>query len=111
MCVFVCVRVYLSGITVFSRNDNFGAISHSYDSFFKFRNSMCFSFPSFYSDLQCVSQLMTLITLVDPVCYRSGTVNSKSFVGKILLRIKWKFELTVHFKHEILGKLFTVTSN
>ena len=26
--------------------------------------------------------------------YRSGMVNSKSFVGKILLRIKWKFELT-----------------
>ena len=25
--------------------------------------------------------------------YRSGTVNSKSFVGKALLRIKWKFEL------------------
>ena len=37
--------------------------------------------------------------------YRSGTVNSKSFVGKVLLRIKWKFELTVYFKHEILGKL------
>ena len=36
--------------------------------------------------------------------YRSGTVNSKSFVGKVLLRIKWKFELTVHFKHEMLGK-------
>ena len=27
------------------------------------------------------------------VCYRSGTVNSKSFVGKDFLRIKWKFEL------------------
>ena len=25
--------------------------------------------------------------------YRSGTVNSKLFVGKVLLRIKWKFEL------------------
>ena len=25
--------------------------------------------------------------------YRSGKVNSKSFVGKDLLRIKWKFEL------------------
>ena len=25
--------------------------------------------------------------------YRSSTVNSKSFVGKVLLRIKWKFEL------------------
>ena len=28
------------------------------------------------------------------IYYRSGTVNSKSFVGKALLRIKWKFELT-----------------
>ena len=36
--------------------------------------------------------------------YRLGTVNSKSFVGKVLLQIKWKFELTVNFKHEILGK-------
>ena len=25
--------------------------------------------------------------------YRSRTVNSKSFVGKVLLRIKWKFEV------------------
>ena len=25
--------------------------------------------------------------------YRLGPVNSKSFVGKVLLRIKWKFEL------------------
>ena len=40
-----------------------------------------------------------------PAYYRSGTVNSKSFIGKVLLRIKWKFELTVHFKHGILGKL------
>ena len=29
--------------------------------------------------------------------YRSGTVNSKSFVGKDLLRIKWKLELTCAF--------------
>ena len=36
--------------------------------------------------------------------YRLGTVNSKSFVGKVLLRIKWKFELTVHFKHKMLEK-------
>ena len=35
--------------------------------------------------------------------YRLGTVNSKSFVSKVLLQIKWKFELTVHFKHEMLG--------
>ena len=47
--------------------------------------------------------------------YRSGTINSKSFVGKNLLRIKWKFKLTVHFKHEMLGKItgkyFIETSN
>ena len=29
--------------------------------------------------------------------YRPGMVNLKSFVGKDLLRIKWNFELTVHF--------------
>ena len=43
--------------------------------------------------------------------YRLGTVNSKSFVSKVLLRIKWNFELTVHFKHEMLEKYFMVTSN
>ena len=43
--------------------------------------------------------------------YRSGTVNSKSFVGKDLLRIKWDFELTVHFKHEMMGKHFIETLN
>ena len=44
-------------------------------------------------------------------CYRLGTVYSKSFVGKVLLRIKWKFELTVHFKHvrEMIEKYCTVT--
>ena len=36
--------------------------------------------------------------------HRPGTVNSKLFAGKVLLRIKWKFELTVYFKHEMLGK-------
>ena len=35
----------------------------------------------------------------------SGMVNSKYFVDKVLLWIKWKFELTVYFKHGILGKL------
>ena len=28
-----------------------------------------------------------------PYIYRLGTVNSKSFVGNVFLRIKWKFEL------------------
>ena len=35
---------------------------------------------------------------------KSGTVNSKSFVGKVLLRIKWKFEsisTTQNFELEI----------
>ena len=36
--------------------------------------------------------------------YRSDTVNSKSFVGKDFLQNKWKYELTVHFKHEMIGK-------
>ena len=44
-------------------------------------------------------------------CTGRERVNSKSFVSKVLLRIKWNFELTVHFKHEMLGKYFTVTSN
>ena len=33
-------------------------------------------------------------TFEDELQYRSGTVNSKSFVGKVFLRIKRKFELT-----------------
>ena len=32
-------------------------------------------------------------TLVSNLKYRSGTVNSKSFVGKVWLQIKWKFKL------------------
>ena len=38
--------------------------------------------------------LQSDIRWLPPHMYRSGTVNSKSFVGKVLLRIKWKFELT-----------------
>ena len=37
---------------------------------------------------------MTTFTDVVMLRYRSGTVNSKSFVGKVFLRIKRKFELT-----------------
>ena len=47
---------------------------------------------------------MKFIHLEPNLNYMSGTVNSKSFVSKVLLRIKWNFELTVHFKHEMLGK-------
>ena len=38
-------------------------------------------------------------------------VDSKSFVGKDFLRTKWKYEITVHFKHEMIGKHFTETLN
>ena len=53
---------------------------------------------------------------LDRICgvithYRSGTVNSKSFVSKDFLRNKWKYELTTHFKHGMMGKHFTETSN
>ena len=34
--------------------------------------------------------------------YRLGPVTSKSFIGKFLLRIKWKFEL----QHEAIVKTF-----
>ena len=48
--------------------------------------------------------------------YRLGTVNSRSFIDKDFLRNKWEyeltmFELTVHFKHEMIGKHFTETLN
>ena len=37
-------------------------------------------------------------TLYGP--YRSGMVNSRSFVGKDFLQIKWKFESNQNFKLE-----------
>ena len=43
------------------------------------------------------------------MCYRLSKVNSKSLVNKVLLQIKWKFELTEHFKHEKNGKHLTET--
>ena len=43
--------------------------------------------------------------------YRSRMVNSKSLVHKDSLRSKWKYELTVHFNHEMIGKHFAETSN
>ena len=43
--------------------------------------------------------------------FRSGTVNSKSFVSKDFLRNKSKYELTIHFKHEMIGIHFTQTLN
>ena len=38
-------------------------------------------------------RLLLHLCLMPHCNYRSDTVNSKSFVGKVLLRIKWKFEL------------------
>ena len=58
--------------------------------------------PDLYFSLPHALQIVSFLEKLD---YRSGTVNSKSFVGKGLLRIKWKFELRVYFKHGILGKL------
>ena len=43
--------------------------------------------------------------------YRLGTVNWKSFVGKDFLWIKLKYELTVHFKHEMIAKHSKETLN
>ena len=54
-------------------------------------------------DLKTIKTLQTL--------YRSGTVNSKSFIGKVSLWNKWKYELNMHFEHEMKGKYFTETSN
>ena len=40
----------------------------------------------------CTSHLIRNRNMRNMICnYRSGTVNSKSFIGKVLLRIKWKF--------------------
>ena len=44
--------------------------------------------------MSCIGLCSTAYEIVNfGVCYRSGTVNSKSFVGKVLLRIKQKFKL------------------
>ena len=45
------------------------------------------------------------------ISYRLDTVNSKTFVSKDFLRIKWKYEFTMHFKHEMIAKPFTETLN
>ena len=55
-------------------------------------------------DFNAVLVLPLMRSALMHILYRLGTVNSKTFVSKVLLRIKWKFELTVHFKHEMLGK-------
>ena len=40
--------------------------------------------------------------------YRPGTVNSKSFVRKVLLQIEWKLQMT---EHKIIRNHFTETLN
>ena len=50
-----------------------------------------------------VAQMSIIQNII--VLYRSGTVNSKSFVGKVLLRIKWKFELYYTLLFELCTKL------
>ena len=50
----------------------------------------------FFSDLLCIGKRSDKFEKKCHFCkthYRSGTVNSKSFVGKVLLQIKWKLEL------------------
>ena len=51
------------------------------------------------------SPVVSKVNVIRNPMYRSGMVNSKSFIGKVLLRIKWKFELTVYFNEEIVGQL------
>ena len=66
---------------------------------------------TFHSHVTCIflSQVRIKKRLYEvqfiAISYVLGTVNSKSFVSKVMLRIKWKFELTVYSKHGILGKL------
>ena len=63
------------------------------------------------SGISCKSECYTesdfdieYIALLELELYWSGMVNSKSFVSKDFLQNKWKYELTVHFKHEMIGK-------
>ena len=51
----------------------------------------CFTDPHFIKKVGISPEYCKLFSTNDK--YRSGTVNSKSLVGKVLLRIKWKFEL------------------
>ena len=38
------------------------------------------------------------------MCQQTSNVNSKSFVGKFRFKSSEKFELTVHFKHEMITR-------
>ena len=50
-------------------------------------------FCTVHGTIQFICLLVTRSEMEVNLQYRSGTVNSKSFVGKVLLRIKWKFKL------------------
>ena len=57
------------------------------------------------------NQYLNLDSMGNCFIYKSGMVNLKSFVSKDFLRNKWKYELTMYFKHEMIRKHFTETSN
>ena len=54
-----------------------------------------------YSRVHFSKEEMVMVKLK----YRSGTVNSKSFVGKVLLRIKWKCQINLCPVIRILAKI------
>ena len=55
-------------------------------------NMLLFSFAFWWKGILLFG-IKTLFNIAEVTCsYRSGMDNSKSFVSKVLLRIKWKFE-------------------
>ena len=61
----------------------------------------------YYSRLNLTKQPRIWRIILEDVDYRSDTVNLKSFIGKVFLRIKWKLEL----HHEAILMSFDVWSN
>ena len=55
-----------------------------------FRKYVLIHEHSIYTD---IVPFRTMLSHGIETFYRSGTVNSKSFVGKVFLWIKWEFEL------------------
>ena len=55
----------------------------------------------YYSNLRSIVSLHWMLAI---------RITSRARLIIILLLIKWKFELTVHFKHEMIEKIFTETS-
>ena len=56
-----------------------------------------------YSYVAILHSLMCRLGFIVLNIYRSDTVNSKLFISKVLLRIKWKFE-----QHEAIVTAFDV---